>query len=111
MASSLTEFTKFKELPMEIHLMILDLNNNLQLQYDDKPPPLLLALGRKPDENLALLTNSERNLKDLYGEAQRIYKDINLRVDHTNQNAVKALSLEKLRKFRHVMFVSNSLHE
>jgi hypothetical protein len=88
----------FKKFPIEIALHSLPhMSKHLQLQYDGKPPPFLLALAARQNQNLEIL----------YADAQKIYKDINLRVDHSNQNAVKDLPLEK---FRHVMFISDSRH-
>jgi hypothetical protein len=93
MASS---FPKFKELPIDIVFIILPLSNNLALQYGNQPPPLLLALA------------SDKELKDLYHEAQRIYRTINLRVDTLNVKDVKGLELAKRKKFNHVIFVEDS---
>jgi hypothetical protein len=95
--------------------MILNLNENLRLQFDDQAPPLLLALAGKPNGKSDQADESEEAnekiyLRILFGRYQKIYKDINLRVDHSNQAAVKALSLKRLRKFRHVMFIENPDH-
>jgi hypothetical protein len=92
----------FEEIPIEIALESLPhMSKHLRLQYDGNPPPLLLALAPKNDENLGMV----------YTEAQKIYKDINLRVDHLSEQTVGALPPTQLKKFRHVMFISNSLHK
>jgi hypothetical protein len=91
----------FEETPIEIALeMLPHMSRHLRLQFDGKPPPLLLALAPKNDENL----------KMVYTEAQKIYKDINLRVDYLNEKVVGVLPPKQLIKFRHVMFISDSLH-
>jgi hypothetical protein len=71
----------FEETPIEIALESFPhMSKHLRLQYDGKPPPLLLALAPKNDEKL----------KMVHTEAQKIYKDINLRVDHLNEQTVGA---------------------
>jgi hypothetical protein len=73
----------FKRLPIEIALKSLPhMSKHLQLQYDGQPPPFLLALAPKKDTHLEIV----------YTEAQKIYKDINLRVDHSNIEGVGRFS-------------------
>lgn len=82
---------------MDIALMHLPMSDHLHLQYDDQAPPLVLTLA------------ADSTLQDLYHEAQKIYKDINLRVDYWNNNDVKILPKDDLEKFSHVMFISTTL--
>jgi len=78
--------------------MILPLNKNLQLQYDHKHPPLLLALeATTKDPEFS----SDRSLSDLYDAAEKIHKAIDLRVDCLNEKDVNTLPCSELKKFRH----------
>ena len=84
--------------------MILPLNNNLQLQYDNQRPPLILAVeatAKGPE------FTGDPKISELCSEAQKIHKAINVRVDTWNEKAVKALPLSKPKRFRHAMFISS----
>ena len=76
-----------KDLPPEIRTLIYHLENNLQLQHDYQAPALLIALA--PD-------------CELYLEAYRVYKSLNMVVTPRNLASFVGQSEDELGKIKHL---------
>ena len=77
-----------KNLPAEIRDMIYP--HALAIQHDNQAPPLLVALAAD---------------KELYVQAQKIYRQVNIHVSAKNEEAFKMERLSKMLKYNHIKLV------